>query len=371
MENVFTVSDMQILYSINKIKKRKEKKLEEKTIFHYFVIENFFRLKWRKLSVSKETMKDLNNQFSYNSSIYLCFILIYWLIKLFISEQIDSVVLPDLHNIVTRLHLGILGLIFIRLLFNYYLWKHSFDILLFLAIYGIEFYETLAIQEKSEAFSYFTLITMCFLSLFLKLKLKDLIFIFILYLILYITNVFIFLNQYDYQQPLIVCIIFFLTIVSKSFSNYCMAYNCELYENIKEKTREIEFNEKVLNRILFNTFPKQWIVTLNDRNFVDTRVSKNCFLIRFKIFGFENLQSFYEKKEFAAQFGDPFFSKIEDLINQKVNFFGFEKYSNSYGEYIILANMVRDSFFFFFFFFFYSLLFLQQLMFALFCSKGR
>jgi hypothetical protein len=47
----------------------------------------------------------------------------------------------------------------------------------------------------------------------------------------------------------------------------------------------------------------------------------------------------FEKKENRDKYGDLFFGKIGQIINDKVNHFKFEKLNNHCGEYIILANM--------------------------------
>ncbi len=216
--------------------------------------------------------------------------IIHWVLKLFLSQQKDGFEVPDIYNIVTQLHIGVISLLFIRLIFNFCLWRHKFDILLFFCIYCIEFSETLITKEKNVFFSYYTMITMCFISLFLKFKLRDMMLLFMLYVVLYISNVFVFLHDYNYSELLIIAFVCFISIISKSFVNYHVAMNCNLFEKIREKTREIESNEHVMNNVLFNSFPNQWIITLNDKNFTDSRTSKNAFFIRLKIYGFENLQ---------------------------------------------------------------------------------
>jgi hypothetical protein len=65
--------------------------------------------------------------------------------------------------------------------------------------------------------------------------------------------------------------------------------------------------------------------------------------MRFKMQGYEIMRRFFEKPEMRQRYhGDKFFSTIEELINNKVKFFGFEKYNDQCGEYVILCNMEDD-----------------------------
>ena len=138
-------------------------------------------------------------------------------------------------------------------------------------------------------------------------------------------------------------LMFLLSIISKSFTNFYIALNCQLYAKNKKEEMNIEQNERVLNNVLLNSFPMQWITTLNDRNFTNSRTSNNCFLMRFKMHGYEIMRRFFEKPEMRERYhGDKFFSTIEEFINNKVKFFGFEKYNDQCGEYVILCNMEDD-----------------------------
>ena len=136
-------------------------------------------------------MEDFEKQFSYNSLIFLFFMLIHWVVKLFISSYEDKFELPNFTEQLSILHLIIVCVLFVRLILNFCLWRRKFDVLLFFAIYCAEFYESFVLtdeRQQSSFFSYFTFISICFISLFLKFKLKDMCILFILYMCLYLVS---------------------------------------------------------------------------------------------------------------------------------------------------------------------------------------
>lgn len=356
--NVFKIQDLQFFSFIQQHDRYSQmKKTDEdsqyveknndhktKSAFDYFVFEDYCCLRWKRINISQQTIKNFETQFKNNSLFFFSFMLMYYIVKLFLSSNDDSFIIPEVYSISFKIHICIACLIILRMLMNIFLKKDRWDILLFILIYAAEFYETFLVSQKSVYFSYFTAISMCYISLFMKFKLKNMILLFFMYAILYIANSIQFSKDYNLIEPMIVLFLFFLSILSKSFINYCIAKNYELYEIIVEKTKTINFNEITLSTILLHSFPTQWIATLNDKNFKTSRTSNNCIFTRIKLVNYEELRKLSQiGSNYTSVCKNKLFSDIEQIIDKRVDYFNFEKIYNQCGEYIILANMEDEN----------------------------